>query len=177
MIIDDGKGSGRKAEVNKDNQLETFAVIETEFLSVNINDEKAFVWNFPAYDYDAGDTVMWLRNDSDEKLHIHHIYLYSDTATVVELHNPANVVAAGTPITASNINLTSGVTADSSAYQDETVSAQGDVLHTEYIAANGTISILKEEGYELILGKNDIIAIDLTTAGTSTFGHIVGFYK
>ena len=80
--IEDGKGTGRKAEVNLENQLETFSVVETEFLHVNVDDGKAFVWNFPAYNYTGGDTVMWLRNDSNLNLHIHHIYLYGDTATV-----------------------------------------------------------------------------------------------
>ena len=50
-------------------------------------------------------------------------------------------------------------------------------MQTEYVAANSPITMLKEEGYEVILGKNDIIAVDLTTVGTSTFGHIVGFFK
>ena len=177
MRIDDGTGSGRQAKVNSEFQLGTFSVVETEFLSVNVNDEKAFVWDFPAYDYDAGDTVMWLRNDSELNLHIHHVYVYSDTATVLEVHRPINVTPAGTAIVDGNINFTSGVTAEGTAYQDETVGVKGTVLKTEYMAANSPVTLFKEEGYEIILGKNDIIAIDLVTAGTSTFGHIVGFYK
>jgi hypothetical protein len=177
MQLEDGKGTGRKAEINLSNQLSTFSIVETEFLSVNANDEKAFVWDYPAYNYDAADTVMWLRNDSDLNLHIHHIFLYSNTATVVQLHIPDNVTPAGNAITGSNINITSGITAEATAYQDETVGSQGTVLQTEYIPANGTLSILKEEGYEIILGKNDVIAIDLVTVGSSTFGHIVGYYK
>ena len=115
MLIEDGKGTGRKAQVNSDNQLTTFSVVETEFLSVNVNDEMAFVWDFPAYNYAAADTVMWLRNDSNLDLHIHHIYLYSDTATVLSLHKPSNVTPAGTLITGCNINLTSGTIAEATA--------------------------------------------------------------
>lgn len=177
MIIDDGKGTGRKAEVNLKNQLETAAVIETEFLSVNSNDEKAFVWDYPAYNYSAGDTVMWLRNDSDLNLHIHHIFLYCDTTSVVTIHKPANVTEAGTVIVGNNINLTSGLTAEASAIRDETAGSIGPILMTEFIVANQTLTMFKEEGYELILGKNDIVAVDITTVGSSTFGHIVGYYK
>lgn len=177
MQLEDGKGTGRKAEVNLSNQLSTFSIVETEFLSVNVNNEKAFVWDYPAYNYAALDTVMWLRNDSDLNLHIHHIFLYCDTATVVSIHAPINVTEAGTVITGNNINLTSGITAEASAIQDETSGSIGTVLQTEYIPANGTLSMFKEEGYELILGKNDVVAVDLTTVGTSTFGHIVGYYK
>ena len=177
MILEDGKGSGKKAQVNSQNELQTFSIVETEFLSVNINAEKAFVWDYPSYDYDAGDTVMWLRNDSDLNLHIHHIVVYSDTATVVQLHKPDNVTATGTPITACNLNFTSGIAEEATAYQDETVGSLGSVIQTEYVAANGVLTLLKEEGYELVLGRNDIIAVDLVTAGTATFGHIVGYYK
>jgi hypothetical protein len=177
MQLEDGKGTGRKAEINLSNQLSTFSVVETEFLSVNANEEKAFVWDYPAYNYSAGDTVMWLRNDSDLNLHIHHIFLYCDTATTVSVHKPDNVVESGTVITGNNINLTSGITAEASAIQDEVTGVIGTVMQTEYITANGTLSMFKEEGYELILGKNDVIAVDLTTLGTSTFGHIVGYYK
>ena len=177
MKIEDGTGTGNSAKVDADNQIHTFSIVETEFLSVNVDKGLAFTWDFPAYNYAAGDTVMWLRNDSDLKLHIHHIYLYGDTATVLELHKPENVVPAGTAITGNNINFTSALTPVSTAIQDETVGVKGTVIHTEYLPANSPISLLKEEGYELILGKNEIIAIDLTTVGTSTFGHIVGFYK
>lgn len=177
MQIQDGTGSGRRAAVNKDNELKTFSIVETEFLSVNTNSERAFVWDFPNYDYDAGDTVMWLRNDSNLNLHIHHIFLYSNAATIVQIHSPDNLTPAGTPETGNNINLNSSVTAEATAFQNETNNIKGVVLQTEYVTADGTISMLKEEGYEVILGKNDVIAIDLLTAGSSTFGHIAGYYK
>ena len=72
MFIDDGTGKGKKAGVTDNNQLLVAAVNRSEFLFVNVQGD-AFVWNFSAYNYSAGDTVMWLRNDSNVNLHIHHI--------------------------------------------------------------------------------------------------------
>ena len=175
MQIEDGR-TGDSAEVDSKYRLKTFSVSESEFLSVN-EVGLSYVWNFPAYNYAAGDTVMWLRNDSNSNLHIHHIVLYCDTATTLSVHKPLNVTPAGTLVTGNNLNLTSGNEAEATAYQDETTGVIGPIIQTEYIAANGVLTIFKEDGYQLILGKNDVIAIDLTTVGTSTFGHIAGFYK
>jgi len=176
MQIEDGAGTGARAKVSNENKLMTYSVTEPDFLHKNEDEESAYVWNFPGYDYDADDTVMFLRNDGDARLHIHHIYLYSDTATKVSVHLPASPTAAGTAVTGVNLNVPSGNVAEATAMQDETGNTQGTILHSEYIAANGTITMFKEDGYEIILGKNDCIAVDLVTAGTMAFGHITGYY-
>lgn len=168
--------TGYKAEVTTENRLKTYAVTETNFLHSNKHEAQAYVWDFPGYDYDAADTVMFVRNDSDDDLHIHHMYLYSDTATKVQIHSPESPTAAGTDVTGVNLNRQSGNVAEATAKQDETGNTQGTVLHTEYIAANGSLTIFKENGYEVILGKNDCIAVDLVSAGTMAYGHIVGYY-
>jgi len=177
MIIQDGKGTGYSAAVNGENMLRTIAVTEPSFLHHNQEEGDAYVWDFPGYDYDAADTIMFLRNDSNTPLYINHIYLYSDTASKVQLHLPSSPsAAAGTEVTGVNLKLQSGNVAEATAYQDETGNTQGTVMHTEYIAANGALTMLKEDGYEVVLGKNDCIAVDLVTAGTMAYGHIVGYY-
>jgi hypothetical protein len=80
-------------------------------------------------------------------------------------------------VTAVNLNGLSGNVAEATAKQDETGNtSQGTILHTEYIAADEPLTMLKEDGYEIILGKNCCIAVDLTSAATETFGHIVGYF-
>jgi len=177
MLIEDGTGSGARAQVSAENRLQVSAVVGDVFLHANHHEQTAFVWDFPGYDYDAGDTVIFLRNNSNIELRIAHIYLYSDTATKIQVHVPATpATPAGTLITGVNLNLQSGNVAEATAYQDETANTQGTILHTEYLAANSPISIFKENGYEVILGKNDCIAIDLVSAGTMAYGHIAGYY-
>ena len=178
MLIQDGEGSGRIAGVNDEHRLKTSCVTTPGFLHTNDDHGNAYVWNFPSYDPDAGDTVMFLRNDSDAKMHVHHVYLYSDTATVLALHVISNgETPAGTAVTGVNLNIPSGNVAEATAKQDETGNtSQGTVIHTEYVAANEPLTMLKEDGYEIILGKNDCLAVDLVSAATATFGHIVGYY-
>jgi len=176
MQLQDGAGTGNMAKVSSENKLMCYSVTEPDFLHKNEDEEQAYVWDFPGYDYDAADTIMFLRNDSDKALHIHHIYIYSDTASKVQLHTPASPTAAGTAVTGTNLNIASGNVAEATAKQDETGNTQGTILHSEYIAANGTLTMLKEDGYEIILGKNDCIAVDLVTAGTMAYGHITGYF-
>jgi len=167
---------GYRQEVNSENRALTDCVTESKFLHYNSHEGNAFVWDFPGYDYDAGDTLMFLRNDSDTELHIHHIYLYSDTGTKVQIHTPVSTTATGTAVTGVNLNLKSGNVAESTAKQDETGNTQGVILHSEYLPANTPETFFKEDGYEVILGKNDCIAVDLVTAGTMAYGHIVGYF-
>ena len=175
MLIESAS-TGYRMEVSSEHRAMTDSVIEQKFLNLNEYKGAAYVWDFPGYNYDAEDTVMFLRNDSDTHLHIHHIYLYCDTATKLQVHIPASPTAAGTAVTGVNLNQTSGNVAEATAKQDETGNTQGTILHSEYIAANGEKTIFKEEGYEIILGKNDCIAVDLVTAGTMAYGHIVGYF-
>ena len=178
MMVEDGTGSGKRAQVSDENKLMVMSVSDTNFLHHNAHEGQAYVWNFSGYDYDAADTVMFLRNDITENLHIHHVYIYSDTATKLALHAPSNpTTPAGTEVTGVNLDRTSGNVAEATAYQDETANTQGTILHSEYLAANSPLTMLKEEGYEIVLGKNDCIAIDLVTAGTMAYGHIVGYFK
>ncbi len=174
--IEDATGSAFGAEVTKENKLMVQSVTEPNFLHKNEDEKKAYVWNYPEYDNAGGDTVMFLRNDSSEDLHVHHIYIYCSVATKAEIHAPASPTAAGTAVTGVNLNLKSGNVAEATAKQDETGNSQGTIIHTEYVAANTPLTLFKEDGYEVILGKNDCIGVDLGQSGGSTWGHIVGYF-
>ena len=170
--------NGTFANVTDENKLSVDGVFEPEFLHYNDGSATAYVWNFTTgYTAANSDTIMFIRNDSDKKLHIHHVYVFCSTASTLTLHRPANPTAAGTVVTGRNINSTSGNVAEATAIQDETGNTQGVILHDEYIAANAPLTMLKEDGYEVILGKNDCLAIDVGSGDTpTTYGHIVGYF-
>ena len=177
--IQDGTGTGNLVGVCERNRLQTASVSTPGFLQSNHGEGKAYVWNFPAYDPTAGDTVMFIRNDSTIPLHIHHVYIYSDTISNATLHVISNGAATplGTDVTGVNLNATSGNVAEVTAIENETANTdQGTVLHDEYIAANSPLTMLKEDGYEIVLGKNDCIAVDLDANAGSVYGHIVGYF-
>jgi len=177
-FIRDGQGHGNLAGVDSGNRLLTSTVSQPMLLQQIETSKTAYIWDFTGYDYDAADTVMFLQNTSSYMLHINHIYLYSDTSTKVQIHSQnSTTTPAGTSITGSNINRQAADIAEATAIQDETALSQGTVLLTEYITANAPITILKERGFEILLAKNDIIAVDLVTAGTMCYGHIVGYFN
>ena len=178
MQIESGTGNGKLVGITDENRLLTDCVTEPNFLHFNSGEEQAYTWNYEAYDPTALDTVMFLRNDSNIPLHIHHIYFYTDTATVINMHTISNgETPTGTAVTGVNLNRNSGNLAVVTAIQDETGnSSQGTILETKYVAANEDVTLLKENGYEIILGKNDCIAIDIVADAGSTFGHIVGYF-
>jgi hypothetical protein len=63
MIIEDGRGSGRKAEVDSHNHLKTHSVSELAIAEASEQDGDAYAWTASA-DIDATDSILWLRNDS-----------------------------------------------------------------------------------------------------------------
>jgi len=170
--------NGNFANVTDENKLSVDGVMEPEFLHYNDGKATAYVWDFPSgYTAANSDTIMFIRNNSDSTLHIHHIYVFCSSASTLTLHTPANPTASGTEVTGRNLNLTSGNVAEASAYQDEEGNSPGNTLHTEYIAANSPLTLLKEDGYEIILGKNDCLAIDVGSGDApTTYGHIVGYF-
>ncbi len=179
MQIQGGTGNNYTAGVSDEFRLMTETVATPDFLHRNYHDGSAYVWNFPSYNAANADTVMFVQNDSNTNLHIHHAFLWTDAATTVTVHTIKNgETPAGTAVTGVNLKRGSGNVAEATAIQDETGnSSQGTILQLEYATANTPLTIFKEEGYEVILGKNDCIAIDLTTGSSAaTFGHIVGYY-
>ena len=65
MIIEDGgNGTGYKAAVTSANRLKADAVQQSSFLCNNATYGLSYVWDFPGYDYDAGDTVNTYWQDS-----------------------------------------------------------------------------------------------------------------
>lgn len=177
MIIEDGKGTGNKAEVNTNHHLKVIAVGTNE-LQHTTEEGDAYIWCFTGYDYDAADTIMYVQNDDPNyQLTVDQVQLYCDTASKVQIHCPTKpTTPAGTAITCYNLNRTSGNTALATAYQDETGNTQGTIFINVYIAANGVIDILSDPGEVVILGYHDCIGVDIVTAGTMAYGYIIGHY-
>jgi hypothetical protein len=175
MQIEDGQGNGRLAFVEKDGHLLTHAISDREVHDTSLNKGLAFNWVNVSYDYDAGDTILWLRNDSTKRpLVINKIVLWCDTATEVVIHFPEETVPAGTEVAGVNLNRTSGNTAEATAYSDETGNTQGAV-GARYRLPAGIPAALDVEG-AIILGKNGEIGIDFVTDGGACLAAINGYF-
>jgi len=168
--------NGEMADVDKEGRLQVRAVAIPE-AKQQILDGDGFVWDFTGYDYDAADTVMFIRNDHpDKNLVIDAIELYGDTASKIQVHCPANPTVAGTEITGTNWNRAKGGLPLATAYQDETGNTQANIIKTTYTAANAVTDLLRENEC-IVLGYHQCLGVDLVTAGTMAYGQIVGHYE
>jgi len=173
--IADGTGGGTQATVTHDNRLETTARTSPRIAYISKDDGLSFTWSH-AYDYDANDTILLVSNSSTTKnLSIHTIAVGTDTATRFTVHSPAYPTLAGTLVTGTNPNRTSGAVADAEAYGDETGNTQGDIIFNGMLIGTGT-AIIAPEG-SIILGYHDCIAVDFVTAGTMGTVTITGYYE
>jgi len=174
MQIESGTGNGYRANVTDENKLRAYCTTESEISYESETNERAYTWSH-SYDYDANDTILWLKNTSStEHLIIDRILIGSDTTTLFTVHFPEDTTQAGTAITGTNLNRQSGKTASASAVGDETGNSQGTIMAKGIVLANTTVN-LPVEG-SIILGLNDEIGIDLVTAGTLCTCVIRGYY-
>ena len=174
MIINDGTGSGNNAKVNEHNMLRVYAETETEASHESEAHGNCYSWTH-AYNYDAADTILWLRNDHTSlNLIIDKIIVAGDTATQFTVHSPADTIAAGTAVTGVNLNRGSGKVALATAKGDETGNTQANEIANGFIGANGS-AVLPLEG-TIILGYLDELAVDIVTAGTMGAVTIRAYY-
>jgi len=175
MLIEDGKGSGRRAAVDSGNRLIVKAITEPEIEEAS-EDGQAYVWSTDLVSIDAADTVLLVKNTSDTNLHIEAISISNgSTASEFTLHLPTtDVTVAGGTVTGVNLNTGSANVADASAASDETGNAQGDVIGTVFLAVDRDRTI-RTPG--LILAKNKSIAVDVVATVTEAACSIVGHYE
>jgi hypothetical protein len=175
--IEDGKGSGRVAEVTESNKLQTVTVSHTELFEHSVFNRDAYSWSSGTYNYDANDTILLVENTSStQMLHIHSVHISGDTDTRVIIHRPtSDVTVAGTTVTGVNLNGASGKVADANAARDETGNTQGDVLWSGEIIANGNPTILEFHG-AIVLDRNQSIGVDFVTDGSACDVVIMGFF-
>jgi hypothetical protein len=165
MIVNDGKGSGRAASVNADNQLATKSVVVSAIHAASLKGD-AYSFTAVSADINAGDTALLVANQSkDRLLVIEKVYAYSDVPTQLKVHCPAVGTWAGTAVVGVNLNRLSTKTADAVAYADETGNT--------FAAANTVVTLNTNElttaefpvEYDfkgaVILGYDDAIAVDI----------------
>lgn len=174
LQIESGSGNGQQVSVTR-NRLDVASKTNGRATYVSKEDGQCFFWGH-AYDYDAGDTILWISNTSTTKnLNIEKVNIASDTATQYTVHSPAYTTPAGTEVTGVNGNRTSGNSADAECYGDETNNTQANVLKQGILGANG------EKGCpvdgKLILGYHDTLAIDFVTAGGLGSASISAYFE
>ncbi len=178
LTIADGKGTGNEAEVDFDNRLVVRAIVEKDLEYASDKNGLAYTWSSGTYDPDAGDTILSVKNTSTTRhIHIQNIWLSCDTETRVVIHLLSdNSIPAGTSITGTNLNMTSGNIAEATATRDDTgYATQGSILWSGEIQAATNPLMVAFDG-AVILGTNDAIGVDYVSASTAADVVICGHF-
>ncbi len=174
--IEDGKGSGNRAQVSAENQLSVAAVTVSELEHESEAHGTSYRWSTDIVSVDANDTVFLLKNTSDTHLHVDSVSIANgSTASEYTIHLPTTeVTPTGATVTGTNLNTSSSNVADADAKADETNNTQGNVIGTVWLAVDRNQNIPTPG---LILGKNKSIAVDVVATVTETAVTISGHYE
>ena len=175
--IEDGKGSGNRAAVNKENQLVVLAITEPILEHESQDNGAAYNWSSDIVSIDAADTVLLVKNTSDKRLHIDSIEIANGaTASEYTVHLPTSEVtlSGGSVVTGTNLNTGSSNVADALSRSDEEGNTQGNVIGTVWLAIDRNYKFLTTG---LILGKNKSVGIDVIATTAETAATIIGHYE
>lgn len=174
--IQDGKGSGRLAEVNEKQKLAVAAESSPRAYYVAHDDGECYSWT-SSYSATSGDEIIYIKNTSQDKdLHIDLIRFSSVNTALFEVFEVSGT-ASGTTITGKNTNLSSGNVADCTSLGNAAVTgiSIGDRITLVRGAANSSHTINLEN--TLILGFGDAIAVTYTGSSGIADIAIRGFFE
>jgi hypothetical protein len=177
LQLEDGKGRGYAVAVNSEHRLEVESY-NVPFSHGISEDGKHFIIPFNTVALptltvtNTGGYFLTVKNESDDNMTITHICVSSDTSGMI-LQAVKGVtwgtLGNETEVTPVNGNLTSGQTADATAYQWDEVGdgitgiTGGSLIYGLQLEAGGSSHLAEDGG--LILGKNDTIAFYAKKAG------------
>tara|TARA_R110000851_G_scaffold88011_2_gene191829 strand:+ start:143 stop:679 length:537 start_codon:yes stop_codon:yes gene_type:complete len=174
-VIKSGQ-NGNTANVNDQGQVEVASVTETSLEYASKTNNKAYSY-VSTYAATAAQEVIYIKNDSTlDLLIIDEVVIGSSVANVFTLFEVNSGTAAGTVLTAENLNLSSGNSAPSSSFGNASVtgSLSGIPIAIDGVGA-GDFETLDMKG-SLVLGQNDEIAITAAATGT-IYVTVIGHFK
>ena len=162
MLIQDGKGRGARADVNKDNQLLVEAVTLSAFAKAARNGD-AYSWTAVTANIDTAENMLSVINQSRSRLlNITKIYGWIDAPGIIQIHLPAPGSWTGTAVVGVNMNRSSLKTADAEAWADETgdTFAAGNVIWTWHNneTTGDEFGVTEDFDGSIILGYDDCVA-------------------
>jgi hypothetical protein len=178
MIIEDGTGSGHKAKVNDEYELETRAQTTGRAEWENHNHERAYAMYFSqaAANSGANECLGYIKNTADLDLVIDEISIHATAADTIYVSKVTGTAAGGSSITPTNANVGSGLTATVTTMQHTAITGltDGGRLMNFYLAANGFV--VREPKATIIIKKNSAIAIYTTTNQANTLKVNIWFH-
>lgn len=171
-IIEDGKGSGKKAGVNDANRLDVSAQTEDRIYYVSRDDKKAFAIygrrNFIAGS-DTNENILYVKYTGNTDLHIKDITFSTNSpnAKIEIFFDPTNV-SGGEVRLPLNLNRTSAITSETICLTGEADLTADTITANEFMDVRLNLSTFTNDFHSaLILPKNASILVkgSVETAG------------
>lgn len=172
MIIDDGTGSGRKAEVNKNNKLMVNAVAASPEHFINTKGQ-AYSVSFAATPAGPGDCFFYMKNTSDTDMIIEGFGLYLVANEYVDVNlKVEGIPIGGSDITPINLNGGSGNLADGDFENGNDITGLTGSVAYRFYHASGNDTKYHNFEMDIILTKNQTLMLCIQTGTTALAGFI-----
>jgi hypothetical protein len=176
--IDDGKGKNGKASVSVVQRLNVSAKTAPRYFYQSRDFGLAFNAVYDNLTVAAGEYSMYLRNDSTTRnLFIGHIEFHSVESVKWKIWEVSGTAAAGEVVTASNLNLASGIPAEVTCMSGDT--AITGLTQVKQIGSHRSEALSESEmeySGSLILGPGKAIAVEYDTGTTGICSHDCFFW-
>jgi hypothetical protein len=169
MLIEDGKGTGRKAEVNSENMLVTRSVTESHLSHVADDEGIAYIITVDDVGPVAGEYTLYIKNTNSSDVFVVDCMTLNnvDADVVWKIHQVTGTAAGASVLTPINTNLSSGNTADMTVRGGAggvTGLTSVNVLNTTFGGSANSNVCIDLRG-AIILGHQNAIAVEYD-AGT-----------
>lgn len=178
FILEDGTGSGKKAKVDGDNRLATFAVQTSEEHHENEDNKRAWTASFDALDPTGADDYFAVLQNTDTAIRaVSRLIVSSTTAGILEFQRVTITTLSGG--SADEVNSWSLGEADPSGITFETgvnITGITDAGVLRFITLVANVGRVIEFFQTARLKQNEAIAL-LWTAGDGVLTGNIDFYE
>ena len=173
--------NGYYQRVDDENRAHCFSVNVSEEHHANKDHQSAYTWQFSDDPDAADDCIFYLKNNDDRALVLEGMdFSTADACGVYVKIGGTGTTAAGTAITATNVNAVSGNVADVTCIHDGDIEAGGtftgavEFARWTYAAATDTHNI--NFPLDVIIPKNQVFSIWVDTIGIVVTGTVYGYF-
>ena len=172
-IISDGKGSGKSASVNSDNELVVTPLSKTP-MEYATGKGDAYSWNVDEYSATANETIIAVQNNNSELLYIDRLTVSSASPASFTIYRPSAVTSlGGTDITAVNLQFGHSNTASGVLSAYNATATQSTVITNIEIGSNGSMTV---DLRGIAIKDGETIAVDIedsVTASATIYGYFI----
>ncbi len=175
--IEDGRGSGLRAEVDPNFHLVTNSIVRFEQHFINHDKERYWSMPFDAIDpTDADDYFLYIKYTGSGTLHIPEIKVTSTVAGFIEPQHVTGAAVSGAEVTLVNRHLGSTKTPDGNYQTAVNITGLADAGHLEHEWLQANIQTTIGDRGHIIIPPGEAFAL-LWTVSTGILSGAVKFYE